>query len=124
MKLSPTLILTAALLGLSAPAAMANTPADSTSVETSTKLVRVFGLNCGPCGEEMRKRMQEMAGATDLHANLECGKVWVDMPRTRELNEGALTGILLTKGYTLKGVGDSTLTAKQAREQGEAACKN
>lgn len=89
-----------------------------------SKEVSVFGLNCGPCGEALRAQMQSTAGALDLEAKLECGKIFVDMAEGMQLNEGGLNLILLSKGYTLKGVKDSQISVAQAREMGDVLCKS
>lgn len=110
-------------LRCAAIAAIAAASVISTAAAAATKEISVFGLNCGPCGEQLRTQMQETAGATDLVAQLECGRIFVELPDGATLNHAGLSLLLLSKGYTLKGVKDSQVSVAQAREMGEAVCK-
>lgn len=103
--------------------ALAGASAMATTEPLETIQLNVFGLNCGPCGEAMRQNLQEAAGAKDLVANLECGKIYAEVPKGHKLNEGAITLILIAKGYTLKGSQSSPISTAKARELGDAVCK-
>lgn len=119
MKLSKTMrgaLLAAAMLAAGGASAITE-PLESVQIN-------VFGLNCGPCGEAMRQNLQELAGAKDLVANLECGKIIADVPKGHSIVQGPIEMVLLSKGYTLKGIQKSTITASQARDMGDALCKS
>lgn len=84
--------------------------------------VDVEGLNCALCTEAMKQEMKHKAGALDIEPRLECGRIYLSMPPGQKLNEGALSFMLLSNGFNLKGVKPAGKSLAQVRQTAKETC--
>lgn len=76
--------------------------------------VAVDGLNCALCSEKMKTQLKQAAGASHVVPRLDCGKIYFDLSKEKQLDEGALRMTLLTSGYSMTGVKDISVPADKA----------
>jgi hypothetical protein len=96
-------------------AALAATLALATVAHAGTVKVLIDGLNCSLCSEEMRAKLKQTVGATDVEPKLECGFLFFDMPAGGQLSASNLRPLLEANGFTLKGMQASNMTVAEAR---------
>lgn len=92
------------------------------AVPTQTVEVAVEGLNCALCSEAMKLEMKRKAGALDIEPRLECGRIYLSLPAGQKLNEGALSFMLLSNGFNLKGVKPSDKNLSLIRQTPKETC--
>lgn len=103
------------MAGLLFSAAALAAPLDGTA--GSIVEVQVSGLNCALCSEAMRASLVKAVGATDIEPKLECGSIYLQIPKNATFNEGALGFTLQANGYNLKKVLVSDKTMRDIRTE-------
>lgn len=84
--------------------------------------VEVEGLNCALCTEAMKQEIKHKSGALDIEPRLECGRIYLSMPAGQKLNEGALSFMLMSNGFNLKGVKPAGKSLAQVRQTAKETC--
>lgn len=102
------------VLGVAAGVALVS-PAQAAGASRTVE-VRVEGLNCTLCSEQMRQALKKNSGAQDIEPRLECGRIFLEMPAGREVNEAALNFTLIANGFNLKSVEPSRRPMAEIRK--------
>jgi copper chaperone CopZ len=98
------------------------TAATASPVPSTTMELDVTGLNCSLCSAEMKTKLKTIAGATDIEPRLECGKIYLDVPKGAQLNESVLSAALLSNGFTFEGAKPSNKSMADVRKTAEDQC--
>ena len=77
--------------------------------------LRVEGLNCALCSQQMRAALLKAAQASAIEPRLECGVIFLETRQTPAAAEAALGWTLTSHGFNLKGVERSALTLAEAK---------
>lgn len=109
-------------LALSASAALAGTPPAPSSARTETVELAVEGLNCALCSEAMKAQMKKLVGARDIEPRLECGRIYLEVEQGTKVTEGALSFLLMSNGFNLKGIKPAQKSMQQVRGTPVEAC--
>ena len=115
-------VISALVLVLAAGSALASTTPVTANATTETLEMSVEGLNCALCSEALRSKMKAAAGAKDIEPRLECGRVYLEVPRGKQLNEAAMTFLLSANGFNLKGIKPADKSIPQVRKLASDAC--
>ncbi len=70
--------------------------------------LHVDGLNCALCSEAMKASLVKAAGAKAIEPRLECGRIYLQLDKAAQLNEGAVNMTLMANGFNLKSVQPSS----------------
>lgn len=89
---------------------------------TTTMELNVFGLNCNLCSQEMKAKMKSLVGATDIEPRLECGKIYLELPKGVPLVADRLAATLASNGFTYEGSKVSNRTLAEVRKTAEDQC--
>lgn len=115
-------VISALTLALAASIAVAGTTPVTAKGATETLEMSVEGLNCALCSEALRSKMKTAASARDIEPRLECGRVYLEVPRGHQLNEAAMTFLLSANGFNLKGIKPADKSIPQVRKLAPNAC--
>ena len=110
------------LLALSLLASAAGFQANAAPAATTTMELDVFGLNCSLCSQEMKTKMKSLVGATDIEPRLECGKIYLELPKGMPLVADRLVATLASNGFTYEGSKVSSRTLAEVRKTAEDQC--
>lgn len=97
------------LLGMVAYAVFAN------AAHADTLELKVSGLNCALCSEQMKEAIVKATAATAIEPKLECGVIYIDTKKPPAEVEGALIWPLTSHGFNLVGVVPSQKTMAEAK---------
>ncbi|MNR71734.1 hypothetical protein D3C71_24120 [compost metagenome] len=78
--------------------------------------VKVQGLNCSLCSEQMRDSLRTAAQASDIEPKLECGVIFLQTEQSAEQAEATLRWPLMSNGFNLTSVEHSSRSMDAARE--------
>lgn len=85
------------------------------SAQAETVEVSVEGLNCALCSEAMKTSLKTAVGARDIEPRLECGRIYLEVERASQVNEGALMFTLTSNGFNLRSIRPSSMSIAQLR---------
>ncbi|KWT95525.1 MULTISPECIES: hypothetical protein [unclassified Variovorax] len=87
----------------------------ATAAHADTLEVKVDGLNCALCSDQMRASLLKAADATAIEPKLECGVIFLETEKSPVATEAALGWTLTSHGFNLKSVERSRKTLEEVR---------